>query len=194
MFMLEIAPPEFPHSSRRHPGRDGKRQTALPLRAGLMITDPIAFIRAETRLRPVPHARRSRLWRTRRRSSGRRPRRSWARSAWPLPSGLSPGPAGRLSRYILDHPETVRGRRVLVRLRFGPRRHRGQEGRRRRGDHRYRPLRHRGHRRQCRGERGVRHVAEGRSHRKVGAGTRCSPATSATSAILPPALPTGCLP
>jgi predicted nicotinamide N-methyase len=80
-----------------------------------MIADPIAFIRAETRLRPVPHApelslhvadEATELWQKTEEELGEigLPPPFWA-FAW------AGGQA--LARYILDNPETVRGRRVL---------------------------------------------------------------------------------
>jgi predicted nicotinamide N-methyase len=80
-----------------------------------MITDPAAFIHAETRLRPVPHApeislhvadEATELWQKTEDELGQigLPPPFWA-FAW------AGGQA--LARYILDHPETVRGRRVL---------------------------------------------------------------------------------
>jgi predicted nicotinamide N-methyase len=80
-----------------------------------MITDPIAFIRAETRLLPVPHTpeialyvadEATELWQRTEEELGEigLPPPFWA-FAW------AGGQA--LARYILDHPETVRGRRVL---------------------------------------------------------------------------------
>ncbi len=80
-----------------------------------MIADPAAFIRAETRLRPVPHApeialhvadEATELWQKTEEELGEigLPPPFWA-FAW------AGGQA--LARYILDHPETVRGRRVL---------------------------------------------------------------------------------
>jgi predicted nicotinamide N-methyase len=80
-----------------------------------MITDPVAFILAETRLRPVPHApeialhvadEATELWQKTEDELGKigLPPPFWA-FAW------AGGQA--LARYILDHPETVRGRRVL---------------------------------------------------------------------------------
>ncbi|HEV2604513.1 MAG TPA: methyltransferase [Microvirga sp.] len=79
------------------------------------MADPIAFIRAETRLRPVPHAPEIRLhvadeatdlWQKTEEELGTLglPPPFWA-FAW------AGGQA--LARYILDHPETVRGRTVL---------------------------------------------------------------------------------
>jgi predicted nicotinamide N-methyase len=80
-----------------------------------MIADPVAFIRAETRLRPVPHApelslhvadEATELWQKTEEELGEigLPPPFWA-FAW------AGGQA--LARYILDNPETVRGRRVL---------------------------------------------------------------------------------
>lgn len=80
-----------------------------------MIGDPLAFIRAETRLRPVPHApelvlhvadEATELWQKTEEELGEigLPPPFWA-FAW------AGGQA--LARYILDHPETVRGKRVL---------------------------------------------------------------------------------
>ena len=80
-----------------------------------MITDPVSFILAETRLRPVPHApeialyvadEATELWQRTEEELGEigLPPPFWA-FAW------AGGQA--LARYVLDHPETVRGRRVL---------------------------------------------------------------------------------
>ncbi|MEE1610535.1 class I SAM-dependent methyltransferase [Microvirga sp. CF3016] len=80
-----------------------------------MISDPVAFIRSETRLRPVPHApeislhvadEATELWQRTEEELGEigLPPPFWA-FAW------AGGQA--LARYILDYPETVRGRRVL---------------------------------------------------------------------------------
>ncbi|MEZ0169272.1 methyltransferase [Microvirga sp. TS319] len=80
-----------------------------------MITDPKAFIRAETRLLPVPHApeislhvadEATELWQRTEEELGEigLPPPFWA-FAW------AGGQA--LARYILDHPDTVRGRYVL---------------------------------------------------------------------------------
>jgi predicted nicotinamide N-methyase len=80
-----------------------------------MIADPVAFIRANTRLLPVPHAPEIRLqladeatvlWEKTEEELGAMglPPPYWA-FAW------AGGQA--LSRHILDHPELVRGRRVL---------------------------------------------------------------------------------
>ncbi|SCY29172.1 class I SAM-dependent methyltransferase [Microvirga guangxiensis] len=80
-----------------------------------MIADPVAFIRAETRLLPVPHTpelllhvadEATDLWQRTEEELGEigLPPPFWA-FAW------AGGQA--LARYILDHPETVRGRRVL---------------------------------------------------------------------------------
>ncbi|HEX2555429.1 MAG TPA: methyltransferase [Microvirga sp.] len=81
----------------------------------MTIPDPVAFIRAETRLLPVPHAPEIRLhvadeatalWQKTEDELGRLglPPPFWA-FAW------AGGQA--LARYLLDHPEPVRGRRVL---------------------------------------------------------------------------------
>ncbi|HEX2510711.1 MAG TPA: methyltransferase [Microvirga sp.] len=80
-----------------------------------MIADRDAFVRAETRLRPVPHApeislhvadEATELWRRTEEELGQLglPPPFWA-FAW------AGGQA--LARYLLDHPEAVRGRRVL---------------------------------------------------------------------------------
>jgi predicted nicotinamide N-methyase len=80
-----------------------------------MILDPAAFIRAETRLRAVPHApeihlhvadEATQLWQRTEEEMGSvgLPPPFWA-FAW------AGGQA--LARYLLDHPQTVRGRRVL---------------------------------------------------------------------------------
>jgi predicted nicotinamide N-methyase len=79
------------------------------------ISDPVTFIRAETCLRPVPHAPEIRLhvadeatdlWQRTEEELGRMglPPPFWA-FAW------AGGQA--LARYILDYPDIVRGRRVL---------------------------------------------------------------------------------
>jgi predicted nicotinamide N-methyase len=81
----------------------------------MTIPDPAAFIRAETRLLPVPHAPEIRLhvadeatdlWQKTEEELGRigLPPPFWA-FAW------AGGQA--LARYLLDHPESVRDRRVL---------------------------------------------------------------------------------
>jgi predicted nicotinamide N-methyase len=80
-----------------------------------MITDPVAFILAETRLRPVPHApeialhvadEATELWQRTEEELGEigLPPPFWA-FAW------AGGQA--LARYVLDHPDAVAGRRVL---------------------------------------------------------------------------------
>jgi predicted nicotinamide N-methyase len=80
-----------------------------------VIADPRTFIRAETRLQPVPYAPEIRLhvadeatalWQKTEEELGAigLPPPFWA-FAW------AGGQA--LARYVLDHPETVRGRRVL---------------------------------------------------------------------------------
>ncbi|HZH51027.1 MAG TPA: methyltransferase [Microvirga sp.] len=80
-----------------------------------MIADPVAFIRAETRLRPVPHTpelvlhvadEATDLWQKTEEELGEigLPPPFWA-FAW------AGGQA--LARYVLDHPGTVRGKRVL---------------------------------------------------------------------------------
>jgi predicted nicotinamide N-methyase len=80
-----------------------------------MIPDPVAFIQSETRLRPVPHTpeislhvadEATELWQKTEEELGKigLPPPFWA-FAW------AGGQA--LARYILDRPETVRGRRVL---------------------------------------------------------------------------------
>jgi len=80
-----------------------------------MILDPVAFIRAETRLLPVPHApelslhvadEATELWQRTEEELGEigLPPPFWA-FAW------AGGQA--LARYILDNPDIVRGRRVL---------------------------------------------------------------------------------
>lgn len=80
-----------------------------------MIANPAAFIRAETRLRPVPHApelslhvadEATELWQRTEEELGEigLPPPFWA-FAW------AGGQA--LARYVLDHPDTVHGRKVL---------------------------------------------------------------------------------
>jgi predicted nicotinamide N-methyase len=80
-----------------------------------MIEDPVAFIRGQTRLLPVPHAPEIRLhvaeeatdlWQKTEEELGAigLPPPFWA-FAW------AGGQA--LARYVLDHPDTVKGRRVL---------------------------------------------------------------------------------
>ncbi|HEU6442158.1 MAG TPA: methyltransferase [Microvirga sp.] len=80
-----------------------------------MITDPKAFILAETRLLPVPHApelslhvadEATELW--------QRTEEQLGEIGLPPPFWVFAWAGGQaLARYILDHPETVRGRRVL---------------------------------------------------------------------------------
>ena len=80
-----------------------------------MITDPVAFIRAETRLRPVPHAPEISL------HVADEATELWQKTEDELGEiGLAPpfwafawAGGQALARYILDHPETVRGQRVL---------------------------------------------------------------------------------
>jgi predicted nicotinamide N-methyase len=80
-----------------------------------VIADPIAFIRAQTRLRPVPHAPEIRL------HVADEATDLWQRTEDELGTLGLPPPfwafawAGgqALARYILDHPETVLGRQVL---------------------------------------------------------------------------------
>ena len=79
------------------------------------IPDPVAFIRAETRLRPVPHAPEIRL------HVADEATELWQRTEEELGTLGLPPPfwafawAGgqALARYILDHPGTVRGQHVL---------------------------------------------------------------------------------
>ena len=80
-----------------------------------MIADPAAFIRAETRLHPVPHAPEILL------HVADEATALWARTEEELGAVGLPPPfwafawAGgqALARYVLDRPETVRGRTVL---------------------------------------------------------------------------------
>ena len=80
-----------------------------------MIADPVAFILAETRLRPVPHAPEIML------HVADEATELWQKTEEELGEiGLAPpfwafawAGGQALARYILDHPETVRGRRVL---------------------------------------------------------------------------------
>jgi predicted nicotinamide N-methyase len=80
-----------------------------------LIADPTAFIRAETRLRAVPHAPEIRL------HVADEATDLWQRTEEELGTMGLPPPfwafawAGgqALARYILDHPETVHGRQVL---------------------------------------------------------------------------------
>lgn len=80
-----------------------------------MIADPAAFVRAETRLRPVPHAPEIRL------HVANEATQLWQRTEEELGSAGLPPPfwafawAGgqALARYVLDHPGVVRGLRVL---------------------------------------------------------------------------------
>ena len=80
-----------------------------------MIADPEAFIRAETRLRPVPHAPEISLYVADEATA------LWQRTEEELGTIGLPPPfwafawAGgqALARYVLDHPETVRDKRVL---------------------------------------------------------------------------------
>jgi predicted nicotinamide N-methyase len=80
-----------------------------------MIADPAAFVRAETRLRAVPHAPEIRL------HVADEATQLWQRTEEELGAIGLPPPfwafawAGgqALARYVLDNPATVRGRRVL---------------------------------------------------------------------------------
>ena len=80
-----------------------------------MIEDPGAFIRAQTRLLPVPHAPEIRLHVADEATS------LWQRTEDELGEiGLAPpfwafawAGGQALARYVLDHPDSVRGRRVL---------------------------------------------------------------------------------
>ena len=80
-----------------------------------MIEDPVAFIRAQTRLLPVPHAPEIRL------HVAEEATELWQKTEEELGAIGLPPPfwafawAGgqALARYLLDHPETVKGRRVL---------------------------------------------------------------------------------
>lgn len=80
-----------------------------------MIPDPVAFIRSETRLRPVPHAPEISL------HVADEATELWQKTEEELGEiGLAPpfwafawAGGQALARHILDHPETVRGRRVL---------------------------------------------------------------------------------
>jgi predicted nicotinamide N-methyase len=80
-----------------------------------VIADPAAFIRAETRLRPVPHAPEIQL------HVADEATELWQRTEEELGSIGLPPPfwafawAGgqALARYVLDHPDEVRGRSVL---------------------------------------------------------------------------------
>jgi predicted nicotinamide N-methyase len=80
-----------------------------------MIEDPAAFIREQTRLLPVPHAPEIRL------HVAEEATALWQKTEEELGAIGLPPPfwafawAGgqALARYLLDHPETVRGRRVL---------------------------------------------------------------------------------
>ena len=80
-----------------------------------MIADPAAFVRAETRLRPVPHAPEIRL------HVADEATLLWQRTEEELGSIGLPPPfwafawAGgqALARYVLDHPHVVKDRRIL---------------------------------------------------------------------------------
>ena len=80
-----------------------------------MIADPLAFIRAETRLLPVPHAPEILL------HVADEATELWQKTEEELGEiGLAPpfwafawAGGQALARYIHDHPETVRGKRVL---------------------------------------------------------------------------------
>lgn len=80
-----------------------------------MIADPVTFIRAETRLRPVPHAPEISLY------VADEATELWQKTEGELGAIGLPPPfwafawAGgqALARYVLDHPGTVEGRRVL---------------------------------------------------------------------------------
>lgn len=92
----------------------GRVSEAKPMSAG-RIKDPDAFIRAQTRVKPVPHTpeislhladEAMELWQKTEDELGELglPLPFWA-FAWAGGQGLA--------RYILDHPETVRGKAVL---------------------------------------------------------------------------------
>ena len=107
-----------PRPGRLHgTGRDGRGETPLARRCSTrMIADPVAFIRDADA--PAPGSARAgdqpATWPTRRRSSGRRPRRSSARSACRRRSGPSPGPAARRSPATSSTTRArARDRRVL---------------------------------------------------------------------------------
>ncbi len=80
-----------------------------------MIADPVAFIRAETRLRPVPHApelvlhvadEATALW--------QKTEEELSEIGLPPPFWAFAWAGGQaLARYVLDHPEAVRARHVL---------------------------------------------------------------------------------
>ena len=80
-----------------------------------MIADPLAFIRAETRLLPVPHAPEILL------HVADEATALWQKTEEELGEiGLAPpfwafawAGGQALARYVLDHPESVRGKRVL---------------------------------------------------------------------------------
>jgi predicted nicotinamide N-methyase len=80
-----------------------------------MIADPLAFIRAETRLLPVPHAPEILL------HVADEATELWQKTEEELGEiGLAPpfwafawAGGQALARYVLDHPESVRGKRVL---------------------------------------------------------------------------------
>ena len=159
-------------------------------RAAVTGADRAAFIRANTRLLPVPHAPEIRLhladeatelWQKTEEELGRLglPPPFWA-FAW------AGGQA--LARYLLDHPEVVRGQpRARFRLGLRPRRDRRRAGRRRVGrGERHRCLRDRGDRAQCGAERRPgRGRARPISSAMTRASMRCSPATSSTTATSP---------
>ena len=95
--------------------------------------DPLAFIRANTRLRPVPHApeivlhvadEATELW--------QKTEDELAAIGLPPPFWAFAWAGGQaLARYILDNPGLVAGPPgARFRLRLGPRRHRGGAGRR----------------------------------------------------------------
>ena len=101
-----------------------------------MIADRKAFIRANTRLKPVPHVPEISLY------VADESVPIWQKTEEELDAMGLPPPywafawAGgqALARYVLDHPRSGRRQaRARSRGRLRPRRHRGREGRRRAG-------------------------------------------------------------
>ena len=81
----------------------------------MKIADPVAFIRAETRLLPVPHAPEIRLYVADEATElWQKTEEELGEIGLPPPFWAFPWAGGQaLARYVLDHPNMVAGRRVL---------------------------------------------------------------------------------
>lgn len=81
----------------------------------MSLTDPAAFIRAHTRLQPVPHAPEISLWLADEITPiWRLTEEALSEMGLPPPFWAFAWAGGQgLARWILDHPETLSGRRIL---------------------------------------------------------------------------------